>query len=110
MKTRVPYRLPKSTMDTLDAAMPRRALSEADAVDIWMARWLRVRPADLIRRYGCDPRRLYEIWEEVQFKGSRVKALAQFQSKYPSLIDRLDPGAHRRIPLRSNHPDQLTLF
>jgi hypothetical protein len=38
-------------------AVPRR-LSEADAIDIWIARWLRIRRKDLIARYGCDPRRL----------------------------------------------------
>ena len=30
----------------------------------------------LLARYGCDPRRLYEIWEEKRFAGSRDKALA----------------------------------
>ena len=57
-------------------AIARRPLTEADAIDIWMARFLRVRPKDLIRRYGCDPRRLYEIWEETRFPGSRTAALA----------------------------------
>ena len=39
-------------------------LTEDDAIDVWIARWLRIRRIDLVRRYGCDPRRLYEIWEE----------------------------------------------
>jgi len=42
----------------------RRPLGETDAVDIWIARWLRVRRKELVARYGCDPRRLYEIWEQ----------------------------------------------
>lgn len=87
----------------------RPALTEADAVDIWIARWLRVRPCDLIRRYGCDPRRLYEIWQEERFPGSRSKALAEFRARYPTLSDRIDPGPHLRIP-RTAHPDQLWLF
>ncbi len=90
-------------------ALAKRPLTEADAIDIWLARWLRVRPKDLVRRYACDPRRLYEIWEETRFPGTRGKALALLRERYPSLESRIDPGAHRRI---SNQPDprQLTLF
>jgi hypothetical protein len=76
---------------------PRR-LSEADAIDIWIARWLRIRRKDLIVRYACDPRRLYEIWEEKRFAGSRDKALELFRQRYPTLLDRIDWGPHRRIP------------
>ncbi|KAB2915512.1 MAG: hypothetical protein F9K29_13250 [Hyphomicrobiaceae bacterium] len=77
---------------------PRRLLTEADAVDIWIARWLRIRRKDLLIRYGCDPRRLYEIWEEKRFAGSRAKAIAIFSERHPALIDRIDYGPHRRIP------------
>lgn len=87
----------------------RRALTEADAVDIWIARWLRVRRKDLLARYGCDPRRLYEIWQEERFAGSRGKAIALFSERYPGLIDRIDYGRHQRIS-RAAHPDQLSLF
>ena len=88
---------------------PVRALTEADAVDIWIARWLRIRPRDLVMRYGCDPRRLYEIWQEDRFPGSRDRALAVFRERYPFLRDRIDPGPHTRIS-RAPHPDQLRLF
>lgn len=87
----------------------RRPLTEDDAVDIWIARWLRIRRRDLIRRYGCDPRRLYEIWEEVRFAGARDKALKVFAERYPGIVDRIDFGPHRRIA-RDPHPDQLCLF
>jgi len=87
----------------------RRPLSEEDAVNIWISRWLRVRPAELVRRYGCDPRRLYEIWEETHFIGSRGKALELFRQRYPSLTERIDPGAHRRFS-KAAHPDQLRLI
>jgi hypothetical protein len=90
-------------------AVARRPLTEADAIDIWIARWLRVRRKDLVRRYGCDPRRLYEIWEETRFPASRAKALDAFRARFPALIDRVDYGPHRRIP-RTVHPDQLPLF
>ena len=94
----------------LDIAIGPRLLTEADAIDIWIARWLRIRQCDLLRRYACDPRRLYEIWEETRFPGTRSKALAVFRERHPALLDRVDPGAHRRIPTRSMHPDQLSLF
>ncbi len=87
----------------------RRPLTEADAVDIWIARWLKIRRRDLLARYGCDPRRLYEIWEEARFPGVRAKAEELFAARYPFLIGRVDFGPHRRIA-RGSHPDQLTLF
>jgi hypothetical protein len=87
----------------------RRPLTEADAVDIWIARWLRIRRRDLIRRYGCDPRRLYEIWEGARFPASRAKAFELFATRFPSLLDRVDFGPHQRV-VRTAHPDQLPLF
>lgn len=94
----------------LEMALGPRLLTEADAIDIWIARWLRVRQCDLVRRYACDPRRLYEIWEETRFAGSRAKALDVFRERHPRLMDRVDPGAHKRVASRTMHPDQLTLF
>src|SRR5688572_16279737 len=88
---------------------PQRPLTDADAVDIWIARWHRIRPRDLISRYGCDPRRLYEIWQEERFPGSRSKALDVFRARFPTLANRIDPGPHTRIP-KAVHPDQLRLF
>ncbi|HRD78140.1 MAG TPA: hypothetical protein PK264_19755 [Hyphomicrobiaceae bacterium] len=87
-----------------------RALSEADAVDIWIARWLRVRRKELLHRYGCDPRRLYDIWEEARFRGSRAKAEALFRERYPTLQDRIDWGPHRRIPRRPPPELQTSLL
>jgi hypothetical protein len=63
-----------------------------------MARWLRIRRKDLLARYGCDPRRFYEIWEGLRFAGSRTKAQALFADLHPGLVDRVDFGLHRRIP------------
>ncbi len=89
---------------------PPRALSEADAIDIWIARWLRVRRRDLLARYACDPRRLYEIWQGERHPASRKKAIALFAERYPGLVDRIDYGRHRRVP-RALPPDiQPSLF
>lgn len=91
-------------------SMPARTpLTEDQAIEIWIARWLRVRRVDLVRRYGCDARRLYEIWQEDRFAGSRAKALDAFAARYPSLLDRIDSGPHVRVS-RAPHPDQLQLF
>jgi hypothetical protein len=87
----------------------RPPLSEADAVDIWIARWLKIRRRDLVSRYDCDPRRLYEIWQEERFAGSRDKALSVFLERFPSLADRIDPGPHVRQS-KASHPDQMRLF
>ena len=78
-------------------------------MQIWIARWLRVRPSDLVNRYACDPRRLYEIWEETHFRAAgqsagRCSATAIRGSKTASI-----PGAHRRVS-KAAHPDQMTLF
>jgi hypothetical protein len=97
----VPSQGPTVNPPSLEAETDRtgkRPLLAADAIDIWIARWLRVRRKDLISRYGCDPRRLYEIWEEKRFAGSRDKAQALFAQRYPGLLDRTDFGRHRRIP------------
>ena len=96
----------------LDAPPPiivRRPLTEDDAVQIWIARWLKIRPKELVRRYACDPRRLYEIWEEARFPGSRAKALEHLRARYPGVGERIDAGPHRRVA-HTPHPDQLPLF
>lgn len=85
-------------------------LTEQDAIDIWIARWLRIRRKDILARYGCDPRRLYDIWEECRFPGSRQKALAMFSERYPMLVTQVDTSPHRRIPRPGPSDDQLGLF
>ncbi|MDX2259605.1 MAG: hypothetical protein NW205_11910 [Hyphomicrobiaceae bacterium] len=100
----------------LDLATPRSPpapsglVTEDDAVDIWILRWLRVRRIDILRRYGCDPRRLYEIWEGKRFPASRERALALFAERYPERIDVTDFGGHRSIPRSHKSDGQLGLF
>jgi hypothetical protein len=87
------------------ASVPeRRPLTEADAVDIWIALWLRIRRRDLISRYGCDPRRLYEIWEEARFPGARAQAEELFAARYPflSLSAASISGASRAGSIRTS--------
>jgi hypothetical protein len=86
-----------------------RALTEKDAIDIWIARWLRVRQKDLLARYHCDSRRLYEVWWGDRFPASRRKATDLFRERYPGHADRTDFG-YRRIPRNSANPSQIDLF
>lgn len=85
-------------------------LTEADAIDIWIARWLRIRRKDILARYGCDPRRIYEIWAEETFIGSRAKALAAFAERFPGLQDRIDTSRHRKLARPGVADTQLKLF
>jgi hypothetical protein len=88
------------------------ALGEAEAIEIWIGRWLRIRPKHLAARFGCDPKRLYEIWWGERFPGSRGKAEALFRERYPHAVDRTAFG-YRRIPAVACHADthrQLKLF
>lgn len=98
---------PQSPPDAFDRP---RVLTEEDAIAIWIARWLRVRLKDVLTRYNCDPRRLYEIWEGHRFPESRAKAIAEFSTRYPALVGHVDASHHRRRPLRARSPDQLSLF
>jgi hypothetical protein len=88
-----------------------RPLGEAEAIEIWIARWLRVRRKDLMARYGCDPRQLYSIWWGDKFPGSREKAEVAFRDRHPGLVDRVSFG-YRRIPRgpAKEPEDQLSLF
>jgi len=90
--------------------VPDRPLTEADAVDIWIARWLHARRKDILARYGCDPRRLYDIWEGKRFPSSRSKALDKFARLYPDLDGHVDTSHHRRIPRPGPVEGQPMLF
>ena len=92
------------------AEIQPRHMSEANAIDIWIARWLHVRRKDILARYGCDPRRLYDIWEGKRFPASREKAMALFAARYPGLDGRADTSFHRRIPRPGPVEGQPMLF
>lgn len=97
--------LPEPTRRAGAKAAPtasKRALTEADAIDIWLARWLRVPIKELVARYGCDSRRLYEIWWGEKHPRSRVKAETIFAERYPGAVERTAFG-YKRIPRRHDH-------
>ncbi|MCB1522310.1 MAG: hypothetical protein KDJ37_17310 [Hyphomicrobiaceae bacterium] len=85
-------------------------LSPEDAVEIWIARWLRVPLKVLTTRYACDSRRLYEVWWGERFPASRARAEVEYRRRYPGLSDRTSYG-YRRIPRsRVDGEDQMGLF
>lgn len=110
--------VPRFVMLPLDVDLPTPAfertpgtpLTEADAIDIWIARWLNVRRIEIVRRYACDPRRIYEIWEGRRFANAREKALERFRATHPGLAGQIDFSHHRRIPRVPEPERQLDLF
>ncbi len=86
-----------------------RSLTEDDAVELWLARWLKTPRKVIMARYTCDARRIYEVWEGSRFPGSRAKALERLRALHPNLPEQVDVSRHRRIP-RGTHPSQLSLF
>lgn len=92
------------------ASRPRPVrLTEADAIDIWIARWMKLRRKDVVARYACDPRRIYEVWTGTRFPAARDKAWKQFNERFPGLGDRVDASPHRTIH-RGHDPNQLPLL
>lgn len=85
-------------------------LTTEDAIDIWVLRWLNVRRKDILARYGCDSRRLYEVWWEERFVGSRKRAMEIFRERYPTLADRVDYGPYKRIARTVDEERQMSLF
>ena len=95
---------------TADAGQRRaRVLTEDDAIEIWLARWLKTPRKVIVSRYACDARRIYEVWEGRRYPLSRAKALERLRALHPSLPAQTDVSRHRRIP-RGQHPSQLSLF
>lgn len=85
-------------------------LTEQIAIEIWVLRWLRVKRTEIRKRYDCDPRRLYDIWEEIAFRGSREKARALFEERYPQQVAATDFSRHRRFAKPGPADNQLSLF
>ena len=69
-------------------------------MEIWIARWLRIRRKDLMALYHCDSSRLYEIWWGQRFPASREKAVKLFRERHPGLVERTAFG-YRRIPRKA---------
>jgi hypothetical protein len=89
---------------------PRRVLTEADAVEIWIGRWLRIRPIDLARQLRCEADQFYPIWWGKAFPGSRARAEKAFRERFPNAVDSTT-FSYRKIPVGPHaDPRQGSLF
>ena len=90
--------------------MKRAYLSSVEAAKAWVLRECGWRVRDIQARFDVDPRRLYEVWEETEHKGSRFKAMALFLRMFrkETLKDRFVPHRPRfRRTLRSTDEPRL---
>lgn len=88
---------------------PKRRLTEADAVRIWIARARRLKIRDIATEMGCDTRRLYEIWTGARFPAAREKAIAELRETAPALAESIRLLPHLTIS-RAVPESQLDLF
>lgn len=65
--------------------MSKRKLNYEDAIDIWIRFWLGHERHEIIRDYDQNPLRVYEIWWEEKFIGSRDDAETTFRTRHPEL-------------------------
>lgn len=54
-----------------------------EAAKVWVLRACDWKIRDMQARYDVDPRRLYEVWEEVEHAGSRQRGMRIFQRLFP---------------------------
>ncbi|MFV0297001.1 MAG: hypothetical protein ACK5JT_12885 [Hyphomicrobiaceae bacterium] len=94
--------------DGKDECRASGVLTEKDAIEIWIARWLRVRPKHLAERYNCHAKRLYEIWWGERFPGSRRKAERVFRDRHPDCVERTGFG-YKRIPRVAADEERMQL-
>ena len=67
-----------------------RRLTFDDAIQIWIRRWLGDESQAIILHYKQNPLRVYEVWWEEKFIGSRITAMNLFKEKYPKLAKTAD--------------------
>jgi hypothetical protein len=70
--------------------MAKRKLTYEDSIDIWIRFWLRHERHEIVREYEQNPMRVYEIWWEEKFVGSREDAEITFRTRYPDISRRTD--------------------
>lgn len=82
--------------------------SDDQAIEIWKAKWRGETIQSLIKRYGENPFRFYEIWKEDRNKGTRLIAFEQFKAEDPKLAARTKPEPHKEkrrvVPKPPNQP------
>ena len=79
--------------------------SDAEAIEIWIARWNKTKVQDLIAKYKKNTFRFYEVWKEEVNPGTRLKAFEQLKRENPKLASQTNPKPH--IPTRKVVPNNL---
>jgi len=65
--------------------MANSSLNHIEASKTWVLRAMGLKIRDIQARYDVDPRRLYDVWEEKDHKGSRTRAIEIFRRLRPHL-------------------------
>jgi hypothetical protein len=88
--------------------------TDDQAIEIWKARWCGTTIQALIRKYGENPFRIYEVLSEERNGGTRLVAFEQLKIENPIVAARTDPKPHVQkrmvVPLPITDTDQLHLF
>ena len=90
--------------------MTKRKLTYENAIDIWLRRWLGHERHAIIRDFDQNPIRIYEIWQEEAFPGSREDAEITFRTRHPDLAKTVDFSPHKKtrklVSRRSADPQE----
>lgn len=93
--------------------MTKRKLTNEDAVEIWVRMWLGEEKHAIILDFEQNPARVYEVWWEEGFIGSREIAEESFRTRYPGRAATTDfsPLVRGRWARRPGvDRDQMDLF
>ncbi len=76
--------------------MAKRKLTYEDAIEIWIRRWLGEERVAIVLEFEQNSYRVYEVWEEEAFVGSREDAEITFRTRYPALAKNVDFAPHKK--------------
>ena len=88
--------------------------SETEAIQLWFWKWLGVKKHEIAARVNKNMFRIYEVYKEEENIGSRLKAWALFQKKFPIESMSVDPSPHKQrfsISKKNlSNPNQYDMF
>ncbi len=86
--------------------------TDRQAKDIWKARWRGVKVQTLIKEYGENTYRFYEVWKEEKNMGTRLAAYEELKLEDPKLAASINPLPHKQTSqvIDVPHSAQLDMF
>ncbi|MGS4887180.1 hypothetical protein [Roseibium sp. MB-4] len=72
--------------------MANGRLTEQEAINGTIERWLGAKVRDLSSKYDVDPRRWYEVWRGEAYPNARSQAYEILADKYPEIAKETDPS------------------